>query len=177
MSNGLDTNHSRPRGATPAETLMQIQTSRFGAIDVDETRIITMVGGLLGFAQATRFALIQTGEENTFFWLQSVQDDKLAFVVCDPAVFLPDYTIDQVPVREEARESLGIEADADLARTTQVFAICNRVGEWLTGNLLGPIVVNAQNRMAQQVVLTDKKWNTRQPLMRLAAQVPLAKSA
>jgi hypothetical protein len=27
------------------------------------------------------------------------------------------------------------------------------------------------------VVLTDKKWTTRQPLMRLQAQVPLAKSA
>jgi flagellar assembly factor FliW len=59
----------------------------------------------------------------------------------------------------------------------QVFVICNKVDEWLTGNLLGPIVVNAQNRVAQQVVLTDKKWTTRQPLMRLQAQVPLAKSA
>jgi flagellar assembly factor FliW len=55
--------------------------------------------------------------------------------------------------------------------------ICNKVEDWLTGNLLGPIIVNAQNRSGQQVVLTDKKWTTRQPLMRLQAQVPLAKSA
>ena len=59
----------------------------------------------------------------------------------------------------------------------QVFVICNKVGEWLTGNLLGPIVVNAQNRLAQQVVLTEKKWTTRQPLLRLQSEVPLAKSA
>jgi flagellar assembly factor FliW len=43
--------------------------------------------------------------------------------------------------------------------------------------LLGPIVVNAQNRQAQQVVLTEKKWTTRQPLLRLQSEVPLAKSA
>jgi flagellar assembly factor FliW len=161
-----------------SEISMQIQTTRFGAIEVDESRIITMVGGLLGFPQATRFALIQTGEERTFFWLQSVQDENLAFVVCDPAIFLPDYTIDQVPVREEARESLGIDPEADLAAATQVFAICNRVGDWLTGNLLGPIVINLENCHARQIVLTEKKWSTRQPLLKLASdQQPLRKSA
>jgi|SRR5687768_5376662 len=157
---------------------MQIETSRFGAIDVDESRIITMIGGLLGFPRATRFALIQTGEENTFFWLQSIDDANLAFVVCDPAIFLPDYTIDQVPVREEARESLGIDPEAELSATTQVFAICNRVGDWLTGNLLGPIVINLENCHARQIVLTEKKWSTRQPLFKLVAeQQPLRKSA
>jgi len=59
----------------------------------------------------------------------------------------------------------------------QVFVICNKVDEWLTGNLLGPIVVNAANRLAQQVVLTEKRWTTRQPLLKLQAEVPLAKSA
>ena len=29
----------------------------------------------------------------------------------------------------------------------QLFVICNKVGDWLTGNLLGPIVVNAANRL------------------------------
>lgn len=149
---------------------MQIQTSRFGAIDVDETRLITMVGGLLGFPSASRFALIQTGEENYFFWLQSVDDANLAFVVCDPSAFLPDYTIDQVPIREETRQLLEIEEDADLQQATQVFAICNRVGDWLTGNLLGPLVVNVENCLGKQVVLTEKKWSTRQPLLQLAGE-------
>jgi flagellar assembly factor FliW len=129
---------------------MQIDTTRFGPIEVDETRIITVVGGLLGFPHATRFALIQTGDESLFFWLQSVQDPSLAFVVCDPAVFLPDYTVDQVPVREETRESLGIDPEAELDEETQVFAICNRVGDWLTGNLLGPLVVNLANCHARR---------------------------
>jgi flagellar assembly factor FliW len=149
---------------------MEIQSSRFGTIDVDDDRIMTFPNGLLGFPSYTRFALIQTGEENYFFWLQSVDEPNLAFVVTDPAIFFKDY---QVPVREETAQELQL---ADPA-CVQTFVICNKVGDWLTGNLLGPIVVNAQNRLGQQVVLTEKKWTTRQPLLRLAAQVPLAKSA
>ena len=149
---------------------MEIETTRFGRIAVDDERIITFPRGLLGFPNHMQFALIQTGEENYFFWLQSVEDPNLAFVVTDPSTFFKDY---EVPVRDEMTADLQL---TDM-RYAQVFVICNKVDEWLTGNLLGPIVVNAQNRVAHQVVLTDKKWTTRQPLMRLQAQVPLAKSA
>ena len=151
---------------------MEIESTRFGRITVDDERVMTFPNGLLGFPNHTRYALIQTGEENYFFWLQSVDEPNLAFVVTDPTIFFKDY---EVPVREETQQELMLgEGDAGFV---QVFVICNKVGEWLTGNLLGPIVVNAQNRVAHQVVLTDKKWTTRQPLMRLQAQVPLAKSA
>lgn len=149
---------------------MEIQTSRFGQIDVDDERIMTFPNGLLGFPSYNRFALIQTGQENYFFWLQSVDEPNLAFVITDPAIFFKDY---QVPVREETAQELQLTDPAYL----QTFVICNKVGEWLTGNLLGPIVVNAQNRLGQQVVLTEKKWTTRQPLLRLEAELPLAMSA
>jgi len=148
---------------------MEIQSSRFGVIDVDDDRIMTFPNGLLGFPSYTRFALIQTGDENYFFWLQSVDEPNLAFVVTDPAIFFKDY---QVPVREETAQELQLTDPAFV----QTFVICNKVGDWLTGNLLGPIVVNAQNRLGQQVVLTEKKWTTRQPLLRLQAEVPLAKA-
>lgn len=148
---------------------MDIQTSRFGRMTVDDERVMTFPRGLLGFPDHSRFALIQTGEENYFFWLQSVDDPNLAFVVTDPTIFFKDY---DVPVREETSTELRL-SDPNFV---QCFVICNKVGEWLTGNLLGPIVVNAQNRLATQVVLTEKKWTTRQPLLRLQAEAPLAKT-
>lgn len=149
---------------------MQIDSTRFGRLLVDDERVMTFSQGLLGFPDHSRFALIQTGEENYFYWLQSVDEPDLAFVVTDPSIYFKDY---QVPVRDETRQELRLEDDASL----QVFVICNKVGDWLTGNLLGPIIVNAQNRLGQQVVLTEKKWITRQPLIKLQAEVPLAKSA
>lgn len=149
---------------------MEIQTTRFGSMDVNEERVIEFPKGLLGFPEHRRFALIQAGEENYFFWLQSVDEPSLAFVVTDPSIFFKDYAF---ALKDETREEIAL-ADTSFA---QVFVICNKVGEWLTGNLQGPLVVNAQNRMATQVVLNDKKWTTRQPLLRLQAEVPLAKSA
>ncbi len=150
---------------------MEIQTTRFGKLSVEDDRVMTFPHGLLGFPEQGRFALIQTGEDNYFFWLQSVDEPSLAFVVTDPSIFFKDY---EVPIREETWQDLKLEDETFV----QCFVICNKVGDWLTGNLLGPLVVNAQNRLGQQVVLTEKKWTTRQPLMMLQTEVaPLAKSA
>ena len=149
---------------------MEIESTRFGQLSVDDDRIITLPRGLLGFPNHMRFALIQTGQENYFFWLQSIDEPSLAFVVTNPSIFFKDY---DVPIREETLVDLQLSDP----RYAQVFVICNKVDDWLTGNLLGPIVVNAQNRLAQQVVLTEKKWTTRQPLLKLQAEVPLAQSA
>lgn len=181
MSNAQETVQSRLNAApaaeglsltaesTPANTL-EIQTSRFGKIQVDADRIITFPRGLLGFPDYQKYALIGAGNENYFFWLQSIDKPGLAFVVTDPATFFKTY---DVPLKEEIQQELEL-TDPSMS---QIFVICNKVGDWLTGNLLGPIVVNAVSRIAQQVVLTEKKWTTRQPLIQLKSEVPLAKSA
>lgn len=149
---------------------MEIETTRFGRLEVNDERILTFNKGLLGFPHFQRYALIQTGEENYFFWLQSVDEPSLAFVVTDPSIFFKDY---QFSLKEETQAELDL-SDMSFA---QVFVICNKVGDWLTGNLQGPLVINAQNRNGQQIVINDKKWTTRQPLLRLQAEVALARSA
>jgi len=149
---------------------MEIDTTRFGRLDVNDERIINFPKGLLGFPDHKQYALIQTGEDNYFFWLQSVEEPTLAFVVTDPSIFFKDY---QFALKDETLQEIELTEPS----FAQVFVICNKVGEWLTGNLQGPLVVNAQNRTGSQTVLNDKKWTTRQPLLRLAAEVPLAKSA
>ncbi len=60
---------------------MLIQTRRFGPLEVDDGRILSFKDGLLGFPQHRRFALIQTSPDPVFFWMQSVDDPTLAFVV------------------------------------------------------------------------------------------------
>ena len=63
---------------------MKIQTSRFGELEVDERRLIRFEKGILGFPDQQRYALIQTGQDSGFYWLQAVDRADLAFVVCDP---------------------------------------------------------------------------------------------
>jgi flagellar assembly factor FliW len=139
--------------------MQQIQTSRFGVVTIDDEQIIDFPRGLIGFAKAAQFALLPAPDNDGFFWLQATTDPDLAFLVTDPQPFFKDY---DVPIREET------QADLHLADTKdgRVLVICNRVGEWLTGNLLGPLVINTASRAGLQVVLTEKKWACRQPLMR-----------
>ena len=137
---------------------MDISTTRFGSLHVDDDRIINFPKGLLGFEQATRFCLLRPSDEACFFWLQSVDDPSLAFVVTDPNLFYPDYT---VPFRQEQMSELKISSTDD----AQVFVIVNKVSQTLTGNLQGPLVVNTLERVGEQVVLAEKKWATRMPLI------------
>ncbi|MBK8267500.1 MAG: flagellar assembly protein FliW [Planctomycetes bacterium] len=68
---------------------MMIQTSRFGGIEVDDQRFLNFPKGLLGFPDDREYALIQTGEDSAFYWMQAVHRPELAFVVCDPRCLSP----------------------------------------------------------------------------------------
>jgi len=137
---------------------MLMETLRFGPLEVDEERLITFPDGLLGFPRRRRFALIQTSPDPVFFWLQSAEDPALAFVVCDPLAFVPDY---QVPVRAEDLEPLQLQDLSDC----QVLVIVNKVGDHLTANLLGPLVIGAHSRLGRQLVLSDSRYGARHVLM------------
>ena len=147
-----------------------IDTSRFGQLVVNSDRLIVFDEGILGFPLQHEYALLQTGEGSGFYWLQSVDTRDLAFVVCDPRLFVADY---QVPVKVEDLECIGINDP----QNSQLFVIVNKVGDLLTGNLQGPLVVNVTNRKARQLVLSDKRYATRHPLMRIPVRQVMGKTA
>ena len=149
---------------------MKIETSRFGQLEVNPERLIVFDEGILGFPSQHEYALIQTGEGSGFYWLQSVCTRDLAFVVCDPRLFVAEY---QVPVKLEELECVGLTE----AQDAQVFIIVNKVDDLLTGNLQGPLVVNVVNHKARQLVLSDKLYSTRHPLMRIPSRAVMGKTA
>jgi flagellar assembly factor FliW len=149
---------------------MLIQTTRFGPIEVDDEKVMTFKDGLLGFPRHLRFALVQTTSDPVFFWMQSVDEPDLAFVVCDPLTFVPDY---QVPIRKDDVEALGLQDLGDC----QVLTIVNKVGGALTANLLGPIVVGTHSLQAKQLVLSDKRYGTRHGLMSAEATRAVSRTA
>jgi flagellar assembly factor FliW len=142
---------------------MIIETSRFGPLEVDERRLIQFPKGILGFPDQQEYALIQTAENSVFYWLQAVKRPDLAFVVCDPRLFVPDYV---VPVKLEELTQIGLSEPS----SAQVFTIVNKVDGLLTGNLQGPLVINVETRAGRQLVLSDRRYSTRHPLMHLAGK-------
>jgi len=139
---------------------MFIQTTRFGQIEVDDSRLIEFPRGLLGFTRHRRYALLQPSEDGPFFWLQSVEAPELAFVVTDPRLFVADY---ELPARCDQLEDLGGDASQ-----MQVLVIVNKRGSTLTGNLQGPLVVHPERRVGVQMVLADRRYTTRVPLLELS---------
>ncbi len=139
---------------------MDVRTTRFGVVQIAEDRVINFPKGLLGFSQCKRYCLLEPGDDACFFWLQSLEEPGLAFVVTDPSLFVPDYS---VPIRPEQM------ADMQLAKLedAQVFVIVNKVEQQLTGNLQGPLVINTVTREGEQMVLAEKRWTTRHPLLRV----------
>ena len=139
---------------------MDVRTTRFGVIQIAEDRVITFPKGLLGFPQARRYCLLEPGDDACFFWLQSLEDPGLAFVVTDPALFVQDSS---VPIRPEQMGEMKLSRLED----AQVFVIVNKVETQLTGNLQGPLVVNTLTREGEQMVLAEKRWTTRHPLLKV----------
>jgi flagellar assembly factor FliW len=149
---------------------MLIETTRFGKVDIDGSRVITFKDGPLGFPNHRRFALIQTTGDEVFFWMQSLHDPALAFLVCDPLVYVPDY---QAQIRPDDLKALQLRDLTDC----RVLVIVNKNNGYLTANLLGPLVIGAHSLLAKQLVLSDKRYGTRHPLVRVDPPAAVSKTA
>lgn len=138
---------------------MKVQTTRFGTIDVEEQDIVTLVDGMLGFSENSRYGLLTDDIGEPFKWMQSLEQASLAFVVIDPAIILPNY---HFSLRKEQIRGLDTEEIENL----QVYVIVTMSSNVLdvTVNLQGPIVMNNANRKGTQVILNDPAFSTRHPL-------------
>ena len=128
------------------------------ATDVPEIRF---KGGLPGFPQHERFALVQWGEpDSPFSLLQSLDIDDLSFVVVPPALFFPDY---EPVIHDDTADAIGIETAADAMLLT-IVTVRRPVHE-STANLLGPLVVNVHDLVGIQAVLDPDRYSSAVPLV------------
>ena len=143
---------------------MKIKTTRFGTISIKEEKIIKMPFGMLGFPDKKKFILLQHQENSPFFWYQSVDDPGLAFVITDPFLFIPDYKIDlEVTLKEMSWNGNGNSRDLNLFI---VVNIPRGMPHKMTGNFIGPILVNNKVYQAVQMVLSNSPYTHKFPLFK-----------
>ncbi len=141
---------------------MKLSTTRFGMIEVLEDQVIQMPHGMIGFPEWKRFVLLRHSEASPFFWLQSVDNGGMAFVLTDPLWFQPDYDIEISP---EDSESLKLDLASEGIQTLVIVNIHLSNGKpEITANLLGPIVINPHTRLAKQIVLHNCPYSHRHPV-------------
>lgn len=141
---------------------MIAHTGRFGAVEVDDHRIVTFPSGLPGFAGLRRFALLWADAREIFWWLQSIEDPSVCFLATDPALWVADYAID---LRADEWKRLGCRNRDEVV----VLALVSRHGERITANLRSPLVIDAGSRRGLQVVGGDSPWSLRHDLASVEA--------
>ncbi|RNC67270.1 MAG: flagellar assembly protein FliW [Desulfuromonadales bacterium] len=150
---------------------MNVQTKRFGEIAVDESRIIHMPEGMLGFAEK-RFILLTPPELGPFCWYQSVDNAELAFVVVDTKDCFPGYAVN---FTGEECEKLGLDESSEVIFLSVVTMAADPAA--ITVNLQGPIALNPDRMLAKQIVLEGGKFTTKHPFFSDVAKDLLAGAA
>ena len=149
---------------------MQIDTTRFGAMEIEEQLLLHFPDGLLGFPERRDYVIFDHDREAPFKWLQAIDDPELAFVIMDPCLFVPNYRLD---VQPEDLQELRVNDPGDLVVFVLVTIPPSDPAQ-MTANLQGPVLVNAENRWAKQLVLSNSPYHTRHPLGIAAAATPVA---
>lgn len=129
---------------------MQIETSRFGSVQIEADDILLFPHGLIGFEDCRHWVLLSDAENESLGWLQSVSKAEVALPVLSPRRFVPGYQ-----VRVARSQLLPLE----LAQFDQAFllTVVSQEDHELTVNLKAPIIVNLDRRLGRQVITSDEQ--------------------
>lgn len=130
--------------------MMHIDSPRFGALEVEPSKIIEFPRGLPGFEDIKRFTLLhpaeQAGEAPSYFILQAVDEPAVAFHIAEPARFGFNYEI----VLSDADAAMIRLADP--AAAAVVVMLVNDGSGGVRANLNAPLVLNLEARLGVQHV-------------------------
>ncbi|NLK07680.1 MAG: flagellar assembly protein FliW [Firmicutes bacterium] len=140
---------------------MQINTSRFGQLEVEPNDMIVFPRGILGLEEIKEYVLL--GEVDPFGFLQAVHEPDLTFVVIDPRLLVHDYKVEFS--NEEVKE-IKLEEKGEFALLAIV--TIPEDAEKMTANLQAPLLINGTNRLAKQLVLKEGAYALRHPILNAA---------
>ena len=140
---------------------MQILTKVFGEIMIDDDKIIQFPNGIIGFPDLTEFTLVHDEEKGaeSIHWLQSIQEPAFAMPVMDPLIVCPDYNPE---VDDELLDILGKIVPEELLVLVTVTVPKDLTQ--MSVNLKGPIVVNAAEKKALQIIVEGDDYQVKFPI-------------
>ena len=140
---------------------MSLQTKVFGEVTIEEEKIITFPGGIIGFPDLTQFTLLHDEDDGiaTIHWLQSLQEPGFAMPVMDPLFVKEDYNPE---IEDELLKVLG-EWKQDELLVLVTVSVPPEL-EKMTVNLKGPIIINGANRKACQVIVEGDVYKVKFPI-------------
>lgn len=148
---------------------MKVNTRVFGEIDIADDKIIRFPNGIIGFPEMTDFALIHNSEKESVCavrWLQSMQEPEFAMPVMDPLAVVPDYNPE---VEDELLKPVG-ELNPESILVLVTMTVPKDITK-MTINLQAPIVINADEKKACQIIVDTEKYPVRFPIYDILDQM------
>lgn len=139
---------------------MDVKTKQGKTVKVDDANIFSFPEGLFGFELYHNYAVYDS-EYSPFMWMQSLDDQNLAFLIIDPFLIADDYELD---VDDKSLAKIGIKSPADVFVMSIVTIPQDKSP--VTANLQGPIVINKNTKQCLQVILNSSKWTTKHDIVK-----------
>lgn len=115
--------------------------------------MIELPFGLIGLAHLKNFELTPVQGVFPLMRLASVGQEQIQFLVLEPHEALKNYEIE---LRDEDTDSLGISAPDDCL-VINIVTIHSESPQYVTLNLIGPIVINRHTLIGKQVILENSE--------------------
>ncbi len=132
---------------------MTVETRLFGTITIDDDKIISFPGGIIGFPDLTDFALMHDSENSDgkgLSFLVSLQEPTFSMPVMNPLLVKDSYN---PVVEDDYLIPLG-ELNEEEMLVLVTVTVPHEI-EKMSVNLMAPIIVNVATRKAAQVILND----------------------
>lgn len=136
---------------------MKTINTRFGEVEYDPDNLLHFPAGLIGLPNLHHFIVMPNKKEGPLFWIQSIDDPDIAFVMTDPTNFFLDY---QLAPEESERHNLKIAEDDEVFILSVVTVPPDQK---LTLNLAAPILYAPKTNRAMQVILENSPYSSKTP--------------
>ena len=137
---------------------MRTINTRFGEVEYDPDNLLHFPAGMIGFPTLHDFIVMPNKKKGPLFWIQSVNDAAIAFVLTDPSNFFLDY---QVSPDDSVKNSLNI-SNTDDCYVLVVVTVPK--DQKITLNLAAPIFFSPKSNRAIQVILENSDYKPKTPL-------------
>jgi len=127
-----------------------------GRVEYRADEVVHFPLGLLGYLKFKEYLFVRDEEYSPFFWMISVDQADVGFVLVDPLIFCADYA------PNITRRDLN-ELSAESPQSLEMYSIVtmNQDPRLTTANLSGPILVNREKMIGKQLVLLDDRYSTK----------------
>lgn len=120
-------------------------------VQAAEKLVISIPFGLIGLRQLTRFELEPVEGIWPFQRFRALDGDGVELIVVEPQTVLESYPVN---LSDQDAEELGL-SEGNTALVLNVVTVHSYDPQFVTVNLIGPIVVNRKTMMGKQVILAN----------------------